>query len=105
MPAGRIPRRLGRLFADPADAKLAADHAHLLQFLEYLLRHTFRQVDVTMIHANVHPADVHALDPRLVGDGADDVAGLDSMYRPYFDAKSFHEARGRLISRFALRRG
>src|SRR5216683_7228628 len=94
MPASRITRRLGRLLADPADAKLTAHHTHLLQILEYLFRHAFRQVDEAMILSNIHAADVYALDARLVGNGADDVAGLDSMYRPYFDAKSFHEAGG-----------
>src|SRR5258708_7025675 len=94
MPAARITRRLGRLFADPADAKLTAHHTHLLQILEYLFRHAFRQVDEAVILPNIDAADVYSLDARLVGNGADDVAGLDSMYRPYFDPKSFHEARG-----------
>src|ERR1700721_644834 len=99
MPAGRISRRLGRLLAHPADPKLTTHHPNLLQILEYLLRHAFRQVDETMILTNVHPAYVHALDPRLVGDGTDDVAGLDSMYRPHFDAKSFHQTGGRFGAR------
>src|ERR1700680_1417044 len=47
-----------------------------------------------MVLPNIHAADMHALDTRLVGNGADDISGLDSMYRPYFDAKSFHWARG-----------
>jgi len=37
---------------------------------------------------------MHSVDSGLVGDGADDVAGLDSMYRPDFDAKSFRAAGG-----------
>src|SRR6202041_3670175 len=105
MPAGRISRRLGRLLADPADPKLTTHHPDLLQILEYLLRHAFRQVDETMILTNVHPAYMHALDPRLIGDGTDDVAGLDSMYRPYFDAKSFHQAGGGFGAGLAWRRG
>src|SRR6267378_499345 len=101
MPAGRITRRLGRLLADPADAKLTAHHTHLLQILEYLARHAFRQVDEAMILPNGHAADVYSLDARLVGNGTHDIAGLDSMYRPYFDAKSFHEAGGGFGARLA----
>jgi len=70
------PLGLGRLLIDAADAKLAARDSHFLQFLEYLIRHALRQVDEAMILANIHAPDVHALDPGLVGDGADDVAGL-----------------------------
>jgi hypothetical protein len=58
-----------------------------------------------MILPNVHSAYMHTLDPRLIGDGTDDVAGLDSMYRPYFDAKSFHQIAGGLGARLAWRRG
>ena len=47
-----------------------------------------------MVLANIHATDMNALYPRLVGDGTDDIAGLDTMYRPYFDAKSFHLAGG-----------
>src|SRR5882672_9579475 len=101
VPPGRIARRLGRLLAHPADAQLTAHHTHLLQILEYLFRHAFRQVDEAMILPNIHAADMYALDSRLVGDGADDIAGLDPMYRPYFDAKSFHGAGGGLGSRLA----
>ena len=98
--AGRrgFRRRLGRLLGDLADPQLAARHPHLLQRLEYLLRHAFRQVDEAVVLADVDPPDVHALDARLVGDRADDVARLDAVYRPHFDAKSFHvpaAARGR----------
>src|ERR1700728_2290062 len=104
MPPSRVPRRLGRLLADPADAELTSRHAHLLQFLEYLLRHAFRQVHETMILPDIHPADVNALDPRLIGNGTDDVAGLDTVYRPYFDAKSFHWAGGGFGAGLARRR-
>src|ERR1700722_4459378 len=79
MPARRIPRRFGRLLADPADTEFPAHHPHLLQFLEYLLRHAFRQVDEAMIFSNIHAADVHAFNSSLIGDRADDIAGLDTM--------------------------
>ena len=63
--------------------------------LEYLLRHAFRQVHEAVVFANIHAADMHALDARLVGDGTDDVSRLDAMYRPDLDAKSFHYCAGR----------
>src|SRR5580698_10922996 len=91
----RRARRFRGLFAHAADPQLPAGHAHLLQLLEYLLRHALRQVHVAVVFANVHAPDVHTLDVRFVGDGADDVSGLDTMYRPDFDAKSFHLCRTR----------
>src|SRR5258708_816185 len=91
----RRARRLRRFLSYAADPQLAACHPHLLQLLEYLLRHALRQVHVAVVFANIHPPDEHAFDFRFVGDGADDVSGLDTMYRPYFDTKSFHLRRTR----------
>src|SRR5208283_3830495 len=86
---------LGRLFTNPADLQFAAGDENLLQLLEHLLRHACRQIDETVVLANIDPTDVHALDSGLVGDRADDVAGPDSMYRPHFDAKGFLMGAGR----------
>src|SRR5580704_11990925 len=89
----RRARRFRRFFSYAADAQLAPCHAHLLQLLEYLLRHALRQVHVAVVFANVHAPDVHTLDVRLVRDGPDDVSGLDTVYGPDFNAKSFHLGR------------
>src|SRR5208283_747205 len=98
----RISRRLGRLFTNPADLQFAAGDENLLQLLEHLLRHACRQVDETVVLANIDPPDVHALDSGLVGDRADDVARPDSVYRPHFDAKGFHVAASRRRTRAAV---
>src|SRR5450631_1995690 len=80
MTANRGARRLGRLLADSTNAQFSTHHTHLLQFLEYLLRHAFRQVHVAMIFANIDTPYVHTLNARLVGNGTNNVAWLDPMY-------------------------
>jgi hypothetical protein len=88
--AQHAARRLGRFLGDAAEAQLTAGNSHFLQIFEYLLWHALRLVDVTMILSNIDAPNVHALDAGLICDGADDVAGLDPMYRPDLETKSFH---------------
>ncbi len=80
MPACRIAGRFRRFFADPAYTEFSTRYSHLLQFLEYLLRHAFGQIDETVVFPYVNSADVDAFDFRLVRYRADDIARLDSMY-------------------------
>src|SRR5581483_10986269 len=68
-----------------ADAQLLAADPDLLQVLEDLLGHAGGQVDEAVVVADVDAADVGAVDPGLVGDGADDVAGLDAVDVPDLD--------------------
>src|SRR5579885_3682360 len=64
----------------PRDAQLPARHAHLLEAAEDLLRHPFRQIDEAVIFTDIDLPDVAALEPRLVGDRTDNVAGLHAMH-------------------------
>src|SRR5580698_4616155 len=82
--SARRLRRLRRFLGHTADTQLPPNDAHLLQLLEYRLRHALRQVHVAVILANVDAPDMHSLDVRLVRDGPHDITGLDPMYGPYF---------------------
>src|SRR5450432_4154564 len=57
-----------------------------------------------MIFPDIHAPDVNTLDPGFIGDRADNIAGFDPMYRPYFNAISFHLTRRGLAMRFRVTR-
>src|SRR4249919_3841684 len=109
-PRGPSKRRGGR--ASPSSSRpcgraspsrLMRD-AHALEVVHDLARHALGQVDQAEVVADVDAADVAALELRLVGDGADDVAGLHAMAMAHFDTEGFH-ARfgGAVLAMFARR--
>lgn len=92
MAVGRGPARAVRAGAvrggfGAGDAQLLAGYPHLLEVLEDLRRHAVREVDQAVVVMDVHAADVLAVQARLVGDGADDVAGLHAMRVADLDAE------------------
>src|SRR5688572_16808298 len=95
-------------FVGAADAQRLAGHAHALEVVHDLARHAFGQVDQAVVVADVDAADETALQLGLVGDGADDVAGLDAMHMADLDAEGFHadfrRARFTRLARLAARR-
>src|SRR4249919_4070744 len=87
-----------------ADAQRLARDAHALEVVHDLARHALGQVDQAEVVADVDAADVAALELRLVGDGADDVAGLHAMAMAHFDTEGFHALfGGAAIAMFARR--
>src|SRR5262245_39474802 len=79
-----------RLRVHARNAQLGAADFDLLQLAEDFLRHAFRQVDEAVVFADVDVADEFAIEPGLVGDGADDVAGEHALGVADFDAEGFH---------------
>jgi hypothetical protein len=61
-----------------------------LEVLEQLLGHAFGQVDQAVVVADVDAADIAAFEVGLVGDRADDVAGLHAVGVTDLDAEGFH---------------
>src|SRR4029077_19479186 len=83
---------------------LLARNPHLLQDLEHVRRHAFGQIDESVILADVDAADVLAVQARLVGDRADEVAGLHAVVVADFDAEGFEAGVGAFTPfLFALR--
>jgi len=78
-----------RLAVHAADLQLLTNYTHLLQVAEDISRHAFRQIDERVVAADVDVADVAALEPGLVGDGAYDVAWLNAVDVTYFQAEGF----------------
>ena len=60
--------------------------------LEDLPRHPFRQIDQAVVILDVDATDEPTLDPRLVGDGAHDLAGGHAVATPYLDAVTHQPA-------------
>src|SRR4249919_4301587 len=87
-----------------ADAQRLARDAHALEVVHDLARHALGQVDQTEVVADVDAADVAALELRLVGDGADDVAGLHAMAMAHFDTEGFHACFGGAVLAVFARR-
>jgi hypothetical protein len=65
---------------------LPQDH-NLLQTAENLLRHTLRQIHEAVILMDINMPDVPALQARLVGNGAHDVARLHAVDMAYLDSE------------------
>src|SRR5512133_981878 len=72
-------RTAGVLRRGALDAQRLSGDPHLLQVLHQFARHAFGQVDQAVVVADVDAADVPALQVRLVGDRADDVARLHAV--------------------------
>src|SRR6266702_1904012 len=81
-----LPRRLAVPAADP---QFLPDHAYFLQASKDILGHALGQIDETVIVTDIHLSDVPPLEPRLVGDRANDVTGLHAMHVPDLEAEGF----------------
>ena len=73
-----------------ADLELLTADPDLLEFLEDILRHAFRQVDKAVVLANHDAADVLAFESHFIRNGADDIAGLHAVRATDFHSIRFH---------------
>ena len=88
-PRGSCARRL----RGATDAQRIAADLHHLQLLEDVIRHAHRQVHEAVILADLDMTDVATVDARLIGDGADDVAGKRTVRIADLDAEGFQRRR------------
>jgi hypothetical protein len=91
----RFPVGIGNL-------QLLAQHPHLLQGAENLLRHALRQVDKAMVIMDINMTDVAPLEAGLIGNGTNNVPGLHPVGMPHFDSKCLK--RDAIRSTFLTRR-
>jgi hypothetical protein len=78
-----------RLAVHATDPQLLANHAHLLQAAKDIPRHSLGQIDKAVIVTDIDVADVPPLEAGLVGDRADNVAGLHAVGVTYFETEGF----------------
>lgn len=77
------------LRVDTADTQLHSAHPYGLETVESLFRHADWKIHKAVIVADVDVPDVAAVDVRLIGDGADDISGLDAVCMADFDTVRF----------------
>ena len=66
----------------------ATAHSDLLQIIEDVLRHTFRQIDQAEAVANFDLANMLSVQTRFVGDGTDDIARHNTVVVADLDTKA-----------------
>jgi len=76
-----------RLAVHAADPQLLPDYPHLLQVAKDIPRHSLGKIDEAVVFANVDVPNVTPLEASLVGDRADDVAGLHAVGVTYFQTE------------------
>jgi hypothetical protein len=81
-----LSRRLG---VHTTDSQLLTDHPHLLQVAKNIPWHSLGQINEAVIVADIDVPNVLPFEAGLVGDCADDVAGLDAMRVADFQAEGF----------------
>jgi hypothetical protein len=78
-----------RLAVHATDPQLLTHHAHFLQVAKDIPRHSLGQIDKAVIVTDIDVPDVTPLEAGLVGDRADDVAGLHAVAVAYFETEGF----------------
>jgi hypothetical protein len=78
-----------RLAVHATDPQLLTNHAYLLQAAKDIPGHSLGQIDKAVIVADIDVPDVTPLEAGLVGDRADDVAGLHAVGVAYFETEGF----------------
>ena len=71
------------------DLQLTSNDADLLEAAEDFFGHAFGEVHEAVVLADVDMPDMTALEPRLIGDGPNNVARLHAVDVPDFDAEGF----------------
>ena len=79
----------GRLAVHTADPQFLSSHTYFLQVAKNVLGHAFGQIDEAVIVTDVHLPDVTPFETRLVGDRANNVAGLHAVSMADFQAEGF----------------
>ena len=69
----------------------------LPDILKHLFGHAQGQVDESEFRVDIDVTDVLGIQPRLIGNGADDIAGLDLVLMSHFDAVPLPAFRGRSL--------
>ena len=64
-------------------------YADSAEQLEDVFRHSGRKVNGAVIIVDLNSADPGTVQPCFVGNGADDITGLDGVHVSYFEPKCF----------------
>jgi hypothetical protein len=76
-----------RLAVHATDPQFLPHYSHLLQVAKDIPRHSLGKIDEAVVVADVDVPDVTPLEARLVGDRADDVAGLHAVGVAHFQTE------------------
>jgi hypothetical protein len=84
--------------AEFRDSKLSTEHPGSSDHLEYISRHTRRQVDGAEVVFDADMSDIRGIQSDFVDDCSDDIPGFDSMNSANFDTERFVRAMLRVRS-------